>query len=275
MPAGRPPRGRRAQLGVWAAGPATRRWWWSMAVRATVLVGLGLELDLAGAQVVIVLVHLGCWSSIAAAARAPAPGRGGGRRGRQLRRRSDHRDRPLRLGRRPYRLLPPGASTPRSASCWSQLWLRGGAGSPAYFRCAVGCGLLVLAAAMLAAEQLGRLDLVPYSGTAQETVLDTAAGGGGPRCRPGGCRVLRRSRPAAGIVALRRSRRDDAALLRRRPARTASGASRRGSPVLDRLDRRPHPVLQMAGGDAEACGPDGVRPIWSVGGTLSGMVRQT
>ena len=48
-----------AQLGVWAAGPATRRWWWSMAVRATVLVGLGLVLDLAGAQVVIVLVHLG------------------------------------------------------------------------------------------------------------------------------------------------------------------------------------------------------------------------
>ncbi len=37
---------------------------------------------------------------------------------------------------------------------------------------ALGLALLVVGAAMLAAEQRGLLDLVPYAGTLQETVLD-------------------------------------------------------------------------------------------------------
>ncbi len=190
-----------AQLGVWAAGPATRRWWWSMAVRATVLVGLGLVLDLAGAQVVIVLVHLGVLVLVAGPlARLPLAavvvvGVAAFVAGQTTEiARFDWAD-------GPYRLLPMVvyAAVGILLARW---WLRGALARSVVLPLAVGCGLLVLAAAMLAAEQLGRLDLVPYSGTAQETVLDTLLAAGVLGVGLAAARVLSQIAAGRRIVAL-------------------------------------------------------------------------
>ena len=168
-----------AQLGVRsaAAGTRGRRWWWSMVVRAAVLVALGLALDRAGAQVVIVLVHLGVLLVVAGPlARLPlavvvavaVAALVAGQTTEMAR---------FVWADGPYRLLPMVlyAAVGVLLSRW---WLCGARARSVVLPLAFGCGLLVLAAAMLAAEQLGRLDLVPYSGTAQETVLDTLLAAG-------------------------------------------------------------------------------------------------
>ena len=168
-----------AQLGVRSAAADTRgrRWWWSMVVRAAVLVALGLALDRVGAQVVIVLVHLGVLlvvagplarlplvAVVAVAVAALVAGQ-------------TTEMAPFVWADGPYRLLPMVlyAAVGVLLSRW---WLSGARARSVVLPLAVGGGLLVLAAAMLAAEQLGRLDLVPYSGTAQETVLDTLLAAG-------------------------------------------------------------------------------------------------
>jgi hypothetical protein len=174
-----------AQLGARSATGV--RWWRSTAVRAAVLIGLGVALERAGAQVVIVLVHLGVLvlvagvltrlSTVAVAAVATAATVAG----------------PVLLGRAapgavdeggwataaqdvvwgggPYRLLTMVvyAALGIVVSRW---WLRGAPARSVLLPGAVGVVLLMAAAVMLAAEQLGRIDLVPYSGTLQETVLD-------------------------------------------------------------------------------------------------------
>ena len=168
-----------AQLGVRSAAADTRgrRWWWSMVVRAAVLVALGLALDRAGAQVVIVLVHLGVLLVVAGPlARLPlavvvavaVAALVAGQTTEMAR---------FVWADGPYRLLPMVlyAAVGVLLSRW---WLCGARARSVVLPLAFGCGLLVLAAAMLAAEQLGRLDLVPYSGTAQETVLDTLLAAG-------------------------------------------------------------------------------------------------
>ena len=190
-----------AQLGVWGAGSATRRWWWSMAVRAAVLIGLGLALDLAGAQVVIVLVHLGVLVVVAGlVARLPVAAVvavavaafvvGG-------------TTEIARFGWAdgPYRLLPMAvyAAVGILLARW---WLRGTRARSVVLPLAVGCGLLILAAAMLTAEQLGRLDLVPYSGTVQETVLDTLLAAGVLGVGLAAARVLSRTAAGRRIVSL-------------------------------------------------------------------------
>ena len=181
-----------AQLGAWSTDPTPHRWW-SIAVRATVLVLLGLALERAGAQVVIVLVHLGVlvvvagvlarWPGIAVALVAAAAVVAN-----ELLLRWDPTDLLLRdtwttdLARfvwvgGPYRLLPMVlyAAIGMVLSRW---WLRGPQVRSALLPGAVGGGLLVVAAAMLAAEQAGRIDLVPYSGTLQETLLDALVAAG-------------------------------------------------------------------------------------------------
>lgn len=181
-----------AQLGSWRAGSTTRRWW-AIAVRASVLVILGLALERAGAQVVIVLVHLGVLVVVAGllvrlpgvvvalvAAASVTVG--------DLLVRMDPADilrsdawttdaaRFVWVGG-PYRLLPMVlyAAVGILLSRW---WLRGPRGRSSLLPGAVGGGLLVVAAAMLAAEHAGRVDLVPYSGTPQETVLDCLVAAG-------------------------------------------------------------------------------------------------
>ena len=170
-----------AQLGVRsvAAGTRARRWgWWrAMVVRAAVLVALGLALDRVGAQVVIVLVHLGVLLVVAgplarlpqAAVVAVAVAAFVAGQTTEMAR--------FVWADGPYRLLPMVlyAAVGVLLSRW---WLSGARARSVVLPLAVGGGLLVLAAAMLAAEQLGRLDLVPYSGTAQETVLDTLLSAG-------------------------------------------------------------------------------------------------
>ena len=168
-----------AQLGVRSAAADTRgrRWWWSMVVRAAVLVALGLALDRVGAQVVIVLVHLGVLVVVAgplarlpqAAVVAVAVAAFVAGQNTEMAR--------FVWADGPYRLLPMVlyAAVGVLLSRW---WLSGARARSVVLPLAVGGGLLVLAAAMLAAEQLGRLDLVPYSGTAQETVLDTLLSAG-------------------------------------------------------------------------------------------------
>ena len=181
-----------AQLGAWSPGTTLQRWW-SIAVRATVLVVLGLALERAGAQVVIVLVHLGVLVVVAGllirlpglvvalvAAAAVVVG--------ELLLRTDPTDILMRdawttdaarfvwVGG-PYRLLPMVlyAAIGIGLARW---WLRGPRARSVLLPGVVGSVLLVIAAAMLAAEQAGRVDLVPYSGTLQETLLDALVAAG-------------------------------------------------------------------------------------------------
>ncbi|MDR7253471.1 hypothetical protein J2X46_002461 [Nocardioides sp. BE266] len=201
-----------AQLG---ARGAPGRWWWSMLVRAAVLVGLGLALERAGSQVVIVLVHLGVLVVVAGLlARLPSlvvaavgvaavvvgelflgdagtyfVGDGW----------TDDLRRFLWVGG-PYRLLTMVlfAAVGIVLARW---WVTGERRRSILLPGAVGAVLLVPAAVMLAAEQAGRIDLVPYSGTLQETVLDTllAAGVLGVGLALG--RLLERVRPLVGLLA--------------------------------------------------------------------------
>jgi hypothetical protein len=181
-----------AQLGAWSSASASRRWW-SIAVRAAVLVGLGLALERAGSQVVIVLVHLGVLVvvagliaglptlAVAAIAVVAVVGE------RLL---VDHvtidavsggswtTDVALFLwAGGPYRLLVMVlyAAVGIALSRW---WLRGRGARSTWLPGIVGAGLLLPAAAMLAAEQRGLVDLVPYSGTPQETLLDCLVAAG-------------------------------------------------------------------------------------------------
>ena len=62
----------------------------------------------------------------------------------------------------------------------------------------LGAGLLVGAAAMLAAEQKGLVDLVPYSGTLQETVVDALVATGVCLVGLAAARALDRGAPVAG-----------------------------------------------------------------------------
>ena len=77
----------------------------------------------------------------------------------------------------PYRLLPMVLYA--ALGIVLARWLLRGAGRRARLApAAVGAGLLVVAAGMLAAEQRGLVDLVPYSGTLQETVVDALVAAG-------------------------------------------------------------------------------------------------
>lgn len=202
-----------AQLGARSARGLG--WWWSMLVRAGVLVGLGLALEHAGAQVVIVLVHLGVLVVVAGLlARLPslvvvAVGVAAIALGEVVLGDADGYpasdtwtgdvERFLWVGG-PYRLLTMVlfAAVGVVLARW---WVTGERRRSIALPGAVGVALLVPAAAMLAAEQAGRIDLVPYSGTLQETVLDTllAAGVIGLGLALG--RVLERVRPLVGLLA--------------------------------------------------------------------------
>ncbi len=180
------------QLGAWGTASTLHRWW-SIAVRAAVLVLLGLALERAGAQVVIVLVHLGVLvvvagllvrlPSVVVALLAMAALVTG-----ELLLRTD----PTAILARdawttdvarfvwvggPYRLLPMVlyAVIGMVLTRW---WLRGPRARSVLLPGAVGGGLLLVVAAMLAAEQAGAIDLVPYSGTLQETLLDSLVAAG-------------------------------------------------------------------------------------------------
>ena len=175
-----------AQLGARSPDSAIRQWW-SVAVRAAVLIGLGLALERADAQVVIVLVHLGVLVVVAAVlVRLPtaavlaagvaavvgdqllvdrvtidAIGTGSWTSEVAL----------FLWAGGPYRLLVMVlyAAIGIALSRW---WLTDSRERSAWLPGLVGGGLLVVAAVILAAEQRGLIDLVPYSGTPQETVLD-------------------------------------------------------------------------------------------------------
>ena len=172
-----------AQLGAHRRGLGP---WASTLVRAVALVVVGLALERAEAQVVIVLVHLGVLLLVAAVlARLPdllvaAVGLVALLVGPWLVRQT-----PVDLlvdqgwlaevvrftvgG--PYRLLPMALY-----ACLGILVARhvvaGRGARSTVAPGALGLVPLVVGAVMLAAEQRGLLDLVPYSGTLQETVLD-------------------------------------------------------------------------------------------------------
>lgn len=175
-----------AQLGVWS-DRSNAGWARSTVVRATVLIGLALALERAGAQIVIVLLHLGVLVVVAAVlARLPSGAVVAGAAaafigGQVLVRRASLDtvsgswvDEIALFGWAggPYRFIfmVVFAAAGILVSRW---WLRGRRARSVLVPGVAGSALLVGAAAMLAAEQLGRVDLVPYSGTAQETVLDT------------------------------------------------------------------------------------------------------
>ena len=189
-----------AQLGVWIAGSATPRWWWSMLVRAAVLVGLGLALDLAGAQVVIVLVHLGVLVVVAGlVARLPPAAVAAVAVAAFVAGQTVAAGYVWSDG--PYRMLPMVVYA-AVGILMSRWWLRGARARSVVLPLAVGGVLLVVAAAMLAAEQLGRLDLVPYSGTAQETVLNALLAAGALGVALAVARVLSRIAAGRRIVSL-------------------------------------------------------------------------
>lgn len=180
-----------AQLGAWSSASALHASW-STAVRAGVLVGLGLTLELAGAQVVIVLVHLGVLVVVAGVlARQPlvavvvvavgafvvGPATGIASSG---------------WAGGPYHPLPMVVYA-MIGILLSRWWLRGPRTRSVLLPLAIGSGLLVVAATMLAAEQLSRIDLVPYSGTAQETLLDTLLAAGVLGVGLAGARALSRT----------------------------------------------------------------------------------
>jgi hypothetical protein len=201
------------ELGARSAGPARQRWW-SAAVRAAVLVVLGLALERAQAQVVIVLVHLGVLVVVAAVlVRLPtaavlSTGLAVVVAERLL---VDHVTIDAVAGGPwsdvaiflwaggPYRLLVMvlHAAVGIALSRW---WLRGPRSGSAWLPGVVGAGLLVPAAAMLAAEQRGLLDLVPYSGTPQETLLDTLVAAGVFGVGLTAARVVHRSPPGRQVL---------------------------------------------------------------------------
>ena len=178
-----------AQLGGHRRGPGH---WAATLVRVLALVGLGLGLAQAEAQVVIVLAHLGVLVLAAALlARVPSPvvSLVGGVAlvlGSWL---VQHQPADLLADQGwlgdagrfvlggPYRVLPMvlyacvGILVARHVVVgrWRRAVLVPGV---------LGGGLLVVVATMLAAEQKGVLDLVPYSGTLQETVLDALVAAG-------------------------------------------------------------------------------------------------
>ena len=194
-----------AQLGVRSAGSDAGaqgwRWWWSMTVRAAVLIGLGLALERAGAQVVIVLVHLGVLVVVAGLlARLPGPVLGTVAAVAFIGSWSTEIARAVGADG-PYWPLPMVvyAAVGILLSRW---WLRGAGTRSVLVPGIVGAVLLLLAASMLAAEQLGRIDLVPYSGTAQETVLDALLAAGVLGVGLAGARVLSRRAPGRRFVSL-------------------------------------------------------------------------
>ena len=183
-----------ADLGLRGAGTRSRwRWWWSLTVRAAVLICLGLALDRAGAQVVMVLVHLGVLVVVAgllarlpvAAVVAIAVAAFAGAQwlmGRASVAASAGDGWTADIARfawagGPYRFLPMVlyAAVGIVLSRW---WVHGARSSSVFVPGAVGSALLLIGATMLGAEQLGRIDLVPYSGTAQETILDALLAAG-------------------------------------------------------------------------------------------------
>ncbi len=172
-----------AQLGAHRRGVGH---WTSTLVRALALVVVGLALERAEAQVVIVLVHLGVLLLVAAVlVRLPdllvgAVGLIALLAGPWLVRHTpadlllDHgwlADTVRFAVGGPYRLLPMVLF-----ACLGVLVARhvvaGRGARSTVVPGALGLVLLVVGAVMLAAEQRGLLDLVPYSGTLQETVLD-------------------------------------------------------------------------------------------------------
>lgn len=163
-----------------------RHWWLSLGVRVGALLGLGLLLEQAGAQVVIVLVHLAALALVAAVLAAcptsvvagsgvaafvvtPVLMREGLFFGADLdpAGRSAWIQNFLWAGE-PYRL---GSMIVYAALgiVLARRWL---GSRPSLTPALVGTGATVLAIGLLAAEQLGRVDLVPYSGSAAETALD-------------------------------------------------------------------------------------------------------
>ena len=172
-----------AQLGAHGRGVGH---WSATLVRALALVVVGLALERAGAQVVVVLAHLGV-VLLAAALLARLPDLVVGAAalvalvvGPWVVRRVPvdllvdqgwFADAVRFSVGGPYRLLPMVLY-----ACLGVLLARhvvAGRGARAVaVPGGVGLGLLVGGAAVLAAEQRGLVDLVPYSGTTQETVLD-------------------------------------------------------------------------------------------------------
>lgn len=177
-----------AQLGAWTLPTRGELGWWrSMLVRAAVLVGLGLLLDQAGAQVVVVLVHLGVLvlvadplarcatrlvASVTLAAGVVTPWlvHRAATHGLLADGWFEHAQVFAWVGG-PYRLA--------TMTCFAGVgillarwWLRGREERARLLPAAAGGGALALAATMLAAEQAGHVDLVPYSGSHAETLLD-------------------------------------------------------------------------------------------------------
>lgn len=190
-----------AQLGVLGADTGARRWWWSMAVRAVVLIGLGLALERAGAQVVIVLVHLGVLVVVAGLlARLPVAAVGAVALAAFVGSWSTEIARAVGADG-PYWPLPMVVYA-TIGILLSRWWLHGSRTRSVLVPGIVGAVLLLLAAAMLAAEQLGRIDLVPYSGTAQETVLDALLAAGVLGVGLAAARVLSRRALGRRLVSL-------------------------------------------------------------------------
>ncbi len=173
-----------AQLGARRTGPGH---WASVAVRGLALVGVGLALERAEAQIVIVLVHLGVlvvvaallarlpdvivavvgvvalvggWLLVERTSLDPAVGEGW-----------THDLAGFVWADGPYRLLPMVLYACLGILVARHLVAGRGAGS-VLVPGVLGTGLLLVVGAMLAAEQKGLVDLVPYSGTLQETGLD-------------------------------------------------------------------------------------------------------
>ncbi len=206
-----------AQLGSRRTGPGH---WAAVVVRGLALVGLGLALERAEAQVVIVLVHLGVLVVVAALlARLPdlalaVVGLAAPVVGTLLVR---HTSTDVMLGQGwmydlagfvwadgPYRLLPMVAYAALGILVARHLVTGRGARS-VVAPGGLGAGLLVVAAAMLAAEQRGLVDLVPYSGTLQETGLDALVATGVCLVGLAAARALDRSgaaRVVAGLAAV-------------------------------------------------------------------------
>ena len=206
-----------AQLGAHRRGTGH---WAATLVRALALVGLGLALELAQAQVVIVLAHLGVVLLVAAVlARLPSLVVGAVAAaallvGPWLVRHTPadlllvdqgvlHDAVRFTVGG-PYRLLPMVVHA-AVGILLARLWLRGRGERAVLVPAVLGGGLLVVSGAMLAAEQRGLIDLVPYSGTLQEALLDTLVATGVCLVGLAAARALDRgatSRPVAGLAAV-------------------------------------------------------------------------
>lgn len=205
-----------AQLGARSSGT---RHWVAVVVRALALIGLGLALERAEAQVVIVLAHLGVLLLVAAVlARLPDLVVGGVALVALLVGPWLVRHTPIDLlfddgwladalrfavgG--PYRLLPMVLYAAIGILV-ARVLLRGAGRDAVLVPAPVGGGLLVAAAAMLAAEQRGLVDLVPYSGTLQETVVCALVATGAALVGIAAARALDRGatgRLVAGLAAV-------------------------------------------------------------------------